>query len=140
MAMKTGAAAKSTLSEINVTPLVDVMLVLLIIFMVTTPMMNQGIPIQLPQTSRQANLSLNLQEASIVTVAENGVVYIDERRIPQERLEIILTRLYDELSAKDVYLRGDRRVPYGEVVKVLSTMKKVGISRVGMVTEVYEVP
>ncbi len=139
MGMSSKPDSGGSLAEINVTPLVDVMLVLLIIFMVTTPMMNQGIPVQLPKASQQI-VEMNMEESSIVTVARDGKIYIDERPIPADKLEFILRRLKSELSMKDVFIRGDRRVPYGDVITVLDVMKKVGIHRVGMVTEIYEGP
>jgi biopolymer transport protein TolR len=139
MAMSSAAGDKGSMSEINVTPLVDVMLVLLIIFMVTTPMMSQGIPVQLPQAGRQ-NIEMNLEESTILTVTRDGTVYIDDREVPRDKLEFQLRRLYGELAVRSVFLRGDRRVAYGEVVRVLDLMKKVGLTRVGMVTELYEGP
>jgi biopolymer transport protein TolR len=139
MSMSTGGGDKGSLSEINVTPLVDVMLVLLIIFMVTTPMMSQGIPVQLPQASQQS-IDMNMDESTILTIAKDGTVYLDDRPIPADRLEFQLRRLHGELAVRNLFLRGDRRVPYGEVVRVLDMMKRVGLTKVGMVTEVYEGP
>jgi biopolymer transport protein TolR len=137
MAMSSGD--KGSMSEINVTPLVDVMLVLLIIFMVTTPMMSQGIPVQLPQAGKQ-NIEMNMEQSTILTVTKDGTVYIDDRPVPADKLEFQLRRLYGELAVRSIFLRGDRRVAYGEVVRVLDLMKKVGLSKVGMVTELYEGP
>jgi biopolymer transport protein TolR len=139
MGMSTGGGGGS-MSEINVTPLVDVMLVLLIIFMVTTPMMSQGIPVQLPQSTQQQNVEMNMDDSTILTITKDGTVYLDDRPIPADRLEFQLRRLYGELAVRNIFLRGDRRVPYGEVVRVLDMMKRVGLSRVGMVTELYEGP
>jgi len=130
---------KGSMSEINVTPLVDVMLVLLIIFMVTTPMMSQGIPVQLPQAAKQA-IDMNIEESTILTITRDGKIYIDDRPIPKDKLEFQLRRLYGDLAVRSVFLRGDRRVEYGEVVYVLDLMKKVGLTKVGMVTELYEGP
>ena len=138
MAMSVGGD-KGSMSEINVTPLVDVMLVLLIIFMVTTPMMSQGIPVQLPQAAKQA-IDMNIEESTILTITRDGKIYIDDRPIPKDKLEFQLRRLYGDLAVRSVFLRGDRRVEYGEVVYVLDLMKKVGLTKVGMVTELYEGP
>ena len=138
MGMSTGGD-KGSMSEINVTPLVDVMLVLLIIFMVTTPMMSQGIPVQLPQAAKQA-IDMNIEESTILTITRDGKIYIDDRPIPKDKLEFQLRRLYGDLAVRSVFLRGDRRVEYGEVVFVLDLMKKVGLTKVGMVTELYEGP
>ena len=138
MGMSTGGD-KGSMSEINVTPLVDVMLVLLIIFMVTTPMMSQGIPVQLPQAAKQA-IDMNIEESTILTITRDGKIYIDDRPIPKDKLEFQLRRLYGDLAVRSVFLRGDRRVEYGEVVYVLDLMKKVGLTKVGMVTELYEGP
>ena len=127
------------MSEINVVPYIDVMLVLLIIFMVTTPMMSQGIPVQLPQAAKQA-IDMNIEESTILTITRDGKIYIDDRPIPKDKLEFQLRRLYGDLAVRSVFLRGDRRVEYGEVVYVLDLMKKVGLTKVGMVTELYEGP
>jgi biopolymer transport protein TolR len=139
MSMSTGGESGGSMSEINVTPLVDVMLVLLIIFMVTTPMMSQGIPVELPQAGKQS-IDMNMDESTIVTIAQDGMVYIDDRAVPADKLEIQLRRLYGELAVRNIFLRGDRRVPYGEVVRVLDMMKRIGLTKVGMVTELYEGP
>jgi biopolymer transport protein TolR len=107
--------------------------------MVTTPMMSQGIPVQLPQAAKQA-IDMNIEESTILTITRDGKIYIDDRPIPKDKLEFQLRRLYGDLAVRSVFLRGDRRVKYGEVVYVLDLMKKVGLTKVGMVTELYEGP
>ena len=124
------------LSEINVTPLVDVMLVLLIIFMVTAPMMREGIKVSLPRTEG-GNLS-GEEERLIVTVTENKGIYLNEQKVDLLKLGRILTKIYENKSDKEVLLRADKAVPYGYVVKVMAKIKKAGIKRLGMVTEPLE--
>lgn len=119
------------LSEINVTPLVDVMLVLLVIFMVTAPLLQQGIEVNLPrETTKQAEV----EESSVVTITKKGDIYYNERLITlldlQRHMEILATRNRDA----EVYLRADEEVPYGAVVKVVSRIKRAGIERLGMIT------
>jgi len=122
---------RTVLSEINVVPLVDVMLVLLVIFMVTAPLLQQGIEVNLPrETTEQAEV----EESSVVTVTKKGNIYYNQRLISlldlQRHMEILATRNRDA----EVYLRADEEVPYGAVVKVMSRIKRAGIERLGMIT------
>jgi biopolymer transport protein TolR len=121
---------QTSLSEINVTPLVDVMLVLLIIFMVTAPMMQQGIDINLPQEVA-GNMDPS-QERLIITLAKNERMYLNERRIDLPELEQTLRQASG--VTREVFLRADKDVPYGWVVKVMATIKQAGIERLGIVT------
>ena len=123
---------RTVLSEINVTPLVDVMLVLLVIFMVTAPLLQQGIEVNLPrETTEQAEV----EESSVVTITKKGNIYYNQRLITlldlQRHMEILATRNRDA----EVYLRADEEVPYGAVVKVMSRIKRAGIERLGMITK-----
>ena len=120
------------LAEINVTPLVDVILVLLIIFMVTAPMMQRGIDVSLPQARSATGAE---EERLVVTVDRTNRVWLNETPVPlhllQERLEAAAKNLRDPF----VYLRADRAVPYGDVMAVMDRVKQAGIERVGLVTE-----
>jgi biopolymer transport protein TolR len=130
--MSLGPAQKpghTSLSEINVTPLVDVMLVLLIIFMVTAPMMQQGIDINLPQeVAGQIDPS---QERFIITLAKNERMYLNDRRIDLPELEHTLRQASG--VTREVFLRADKDIPYGLVVKLMAVIKQAGIERVGIV-------
>jgi biopolymer transport protein TolR len=121
---------RSVLSEINVTPLVDVMLVLLIIFMVTAPMLKQGIDVDLPHAKGK---SLPAEERIMIVMKRNGTIYLNDKKM---KLSQIVEKLRSVSKINpEVYLRADRRVPYGEVVKLMAEIKEAGIEKLGMVTE-----
>jgi biopolymer transport protein TolR len=122
------------LNEINVTPLVDVMLVLLIIFMVTAPMMKHGIDVALPQASERL-FPEGTEGRYILTVASDHQVYLDNRKIPLEHLEFKLRSLNTSSKIEALFLEADKSLPYGEVVQVMDIIKKAGIKTMGMVTK-----
>jgi biopolymer transport protein TolR len=121
------------LSEINVTPFVDVSLVLLIIFMVTAPMLEQGIDVKLPETTTQ-NLRLR-EEPLVMTVRKDGKIFLARREIPIAELEEKLRAILEGQDQKEIYLRADSAVPYGVVVKALAAARAAGADKLGMVTE-----
>jgi len=121
--------------DINVTPFVDVMLVLLIIFMVTAPMLQRGVDIQLPQ---EAGEKADLSKGAVISIKKNKEIYLGKEMIPIDKLEKRLKDLYNKERLRDVYLRADRTLPYGYVVKAMAKIKKAGIQRLGMVTEFME--
>jgi biopolymer transport protein ExbD len=127
-----GRPLGGALAEINVTPLVDVVLVLLIIFMVTAPMMQRGIDVALPQAQSAAGAE---EERLIVTLDRTNRVWLNESPVPLNLLEERLTAAAEGLAAPFVYLRADRAIPYGEVMAVMDRIKRSGIERVGLVTE-----
>jgi biopolymer transport protein TolR len=122
-----------TIAQINVTPLVDVMLVLLVIFMVTAPIIQQGVSVELPKT-RAAPLS-SAEEPLVVGVAANGAVYLNDNPIVLDALRSKLVAVERERPGRQVFLRADRKVPYGDVVRVIAAVKEAGVTRLGMVTE-----
>jgi biopolymer transport protein TolR len=124
---------RGTMAEINVTPLVDVMLVLLIIFMVTAPMMQQGVQVNLPKADTKA---MNpAEETVVVTVDKNNKVFINKDETPEGDLRSKLTEMFASRTKKEVFLKADASVPYGEVVGIMADIKGAGIERLGMVTE-----
>jgi len=126
----------SMLGEINVTPLVDVMLVLLIIFMVTAPLLTQGVDVNLPQASAKALRSD--EERLIITVDANSRVFVGKQPVEFNRLGGALREIIARRTDRQVYFRADRSVPYGFVVKVIAEVRNSGIEKLGMVTEPLE--
>ncbi|ACM19461.1 biopolymer transport membrane protein, TolR-related [Geotalea daltonii FRC-32] len=124
---------RSTMSQINVTPLVDVMLVLLVIFMVTAPMMQQGVQVNLPKADTKALAPQ--EETVIVTLERSGSIFINKAEVPQGELKTRLAGMFASRAKKEVFLKADKDVPYGEVVKTMAEIKGAGIERLGMVTE-----
>jgi len=123
----------SALSEINVTPLVDVMLVLLIIFMVTAPMLQQGVDVDLPRVAAR-ELPLDAEQL-IVSITKNRQVHLNRAPLTIPQLRAKLEAIYKEKPRKEVFLRADKDVPYGFVVETMAAIRASGIERVGMVTE-----
>lgn len=130
--MQLGSGNDSLMSEINVTPFVDVMLVLLIIFMVTAPMMVQGVDVDLPTATAQ---SLPTDEQNLIVSIDGDMkVYINEQEVSAAFLAEKLEAIMENLDKKDVYLKADKKVPYGVVVNVMSQIKKAGVTSLGMIT------
>ena len=120
------------MSEINVTPMVDVMLVLLIIFMVAAPLLTVGVPIDLPETQAKA---LNAQTQPItVSVNEGGQIYLQETEIPLEEIVPKLTAIAQAGYDERIYVRGDRTADYGTVMKVMARISAAGYKNLGLVT------
>jgi biopolymer transport protein TolR len=120
-------------AEINVTPFVDVVLVLLIIFMVTAPMMQQGIDVDLPKTTTQ-NLRVH-NEPLIITVKKDGTYFLANTSVTEKELGAKLTAILAGLDDKGVFLRADKSADYGSVVKALAAARLAGATKLGMVTE-----
>jgi biopolymer transport protein TolR len=124
---------RGTMSNINVTPLVDVMLVLLVIFMVTAPMMQQGVQVNLPKAQAK---SLNAQEETVVvSMDRSGKTFINSLEISPGELKTKLAAMFETKTKKEVFLKADKDVPYGEVVRAMAEIKGAGIERLGMITE-----
>jgi biopolymer transport protein TolR len=132
MGMSTGSG-KGPLSEINVTPLVDVMLVLLIIFMVSAPMMTTGIDVDLPKT-HAAQMDVEEQKL-LLTITKEQKVYLGETEVPYDRLEQALTTNTRLQRERELYLQADENVPYGFVARVMALVRKGGIEKLGLVTD-----
>jgi len=123
------------ISEINVTNLVDVVLVLLIVFMISAPLLQSGIDIDLPTTKA---VSEELSEGVVITVNEKGGIFIDDVFCRAEQLEEKLTAYLGKKKVNAIYLRGDKDVAYGVVVDVIARLKKIGFVNVGLVTKPYD--
>jgi len=131
--MTYGGKNKHLMSDINVTPFVDVMLVLLIIFMVTAPMMVQGVNVSLPETTSEQLPSK--EEPLVITIDINNKVYINDYQVTIDFLQEKLIKIFKGRGDREVYLRADKGIPYGMVVRVMSEIKGAGVERLGMVTE-----
>ena len=131
--MKSGDNNDSFMSEINVTPLVDVMLVLLIIFMVTAPMMVQGLDVALPQVTAKALETK--EEQLMITVNKDQQVFINDFQVTVDTLQDKLAKILQGRTNPEVYLKADRDVPYGVVAQVMAQIKDAGVDKLGMVTE-----
>ncbi len=138
MAFKFGSSSNddddALLGDINVTPLVDVMLVLLIIFMVTAPMLHQGIEVALPKATAES-LPQRSDDPLVLSIRRDGMVFVRDTPVHATQLVDRLKSLLQGRSDQSVYLKGDRDVPYGKVMEVLDLLHQGGIQRVGMVTE-----
>lgn len=121
-----------TISQINVTPFVDVMLVLLVIFMVTAPIIQQGVQVNLPQTKAAA--LPGREEQLVVAIARNGKIYLNDNQMSLAELGRKLSSIRKLQPNKEVYLRADQDVRYGVVVKTIAEIKQAGIEKLGMVT------
>jgi biopolymer transport protein TolR len=131
--MSFSSGGKGPLSEINVTPLVDVMLVLLIIFMVSAPMMTTGLEVDLPKT--RAPRMDREEEKLLLTITKEQKVFLGETEVPYDHLEQALTTNDRLQRDKEVYLQADETVPYGFVAKVMALVRRGGIDKVGLVTD-----
>jgi biopolymer transport protein TolR len=128
-----GRGARTTMSEINVTPMVDVMLVLLVIFMVTTPLIQQGVKVNLPET-RAAPVEA-ADKKLIISIDKTQRVFIGEAEVPLAQLEEKLKANHKAQTDKELYLHADRDLPYGVVVDVMAQAQRAGIANLGMITD-----
>lgn len=134
MAIQSGS--DRLMSDINVTPFVDVMLVLLIIFMVTAPMMVQGVDVALPEVS--ATPMVTEKENLTVTIDREANIYINDFQVRMDFLKDKLEKILAGKSDREVFFRADKDVPYGIVVGVMAEIKAAGVDRLGMVTDPFD--
>jgi biopolymer transport protein TolR len=126
------------LSEINVTPFVDVMLVLLIIFMIAAPMMMQGIDVDLPETTTQPIRAQD--EPLILSVKKDGAIFLGRQAIAPGELQAKLQAVFDSREDRELYLRADKDAPYGAVAKAMGAARTAGAKKLGIVTEPETTP
>jgi biopolymer transport protein TolR len=122
------------LADINVTPLVDVMLVLLIIFMITAPMLHQGVEVALPRADAET-LPLRVEDPLVLTVNRDGLVYVEDTPVHPSQIAERLLPILERRGDDTVFLKGDRDVAYGRVIEVLDLLHQAGVTRIGMITE-----
>jgi biopolymer transport protein TolR len=131
--MDVGEGRSDLISDINVTPLVDVMLVLLIIFMVTAPMMIHGVKVNLPITESKSIKSK--EDPLILSITKKRLIFIEDYNVTFNALKGKLKKIVANRAEKEILLQADKDVPYGFVMEVMSQVKEAGISKVGMITE-----
>lgn len=131
--MVSGKQPRTALAEINVTPLVDVMLVLLIIFMITAPMLQQELDVNLPIATGTTHPSR--EDQIVLTVTKDGKIYLNQTVYTLEALRPKLQALYQNRHNQTLFLRADTEVRYGAVVQVMDEVKKAGIVQLGMITQ-----
>ncbi len=129
-----GSDEEQVLSDINVTPLVDVMLVLLIIFMITAPMLHQGVQVTLPRAEAE-NLPTKAENPLILVINRDGLVYLGKEPIHPSQLGERLLPMLQARGEDTVFIKGDTHVEYGRVIQVLDLLHQAGITKIGMVTE-----
>lgn len=127
-----GGKSRAMMSEINITPMVDVMLVLLIIFMVTTPMMQQGLDVELPETASSG--SATSDEPFVLEIRKNRKIFVGDQQIPEADLQSRLSAIFETRKNKQVYLQADKAVDYGFVAETMADIRAAGIFNIGLVT------
>ena len=127
-----GSKTRATLSEINVTPLVDVMLVLLIMFMVTTPLMQQGIEVDLPKTSA-SGVDMN-EEPFVLVIGSDQKMTIAKTKISMGEIRPKLKAIFENKKNKQIYIQADRKVDYGFVAEAMAEVRAAGIFNIGLIT------
>jgi biopolymer transport protein TolR len=140
MGMKTNNdEGRTVLSEINVTPFVDVMLVLLVIFMVTAPILYQGVDVNLPRVESKPMPAAEREKKVVITLNDKGEIFIEKKQYSLSELKVEIRTLIrthgKRIEDEDVFLRADSNVPYGTVMEVMAEIKKAGVNRLGLVTE-----
>jgi biopolymer transport protein TolR len=134
--MKLSKDSKTPLSEINIIPLVDVMLVLLIIFMITAPMMQHGMNIDIPKVTTKPLPTK--EEPQILSITSNKELVLNEKKLDIKDLRAAVQFLFTNKSNKEIYLRADKNVPYGFVVTCMGIVKEAGVEKVNIVTKPAE--
>ncbi len=130
-----GETDEAAMADINVTPLVDVMLVLLIIFMITAPMLHQGYEVALPQTVSPETIPMLSDDPLVLSVKTDGMVYIRDEPVHPTRLLDRLGAILDQRDDKQVFIKGDRNITYGQFIEIVGILNDGGIQRLGLVAE-----
>jgi len=136
MGLNSSKTRGGLVSEINVTPLVDVMLVLLIIFMITAPMMTQGLEVDLPETTAKS-LNQN-EEPLVVTLQKDGQIIFKKIKMGQEMFRQELEKAHGQNAEQSIFLKADKEVAYGAVITIMADIKTAGFDKLGMITQPKE--
>jgi len=132
------AGSYRPMSEINVTPMVDVMLVLLVVFMITAPLLTVGVPVDLPKT--RSSVIIGDDEPLVVTVNAEGKLFLQETEVALDKLVARLVAITENRVETRIFVRGDRRIAYGEVMEIMSRINLAGYKRVALITELPREP
>ena len=138
MAFSMNKQSRAPMADINVTPLVDVMLVLLIIFMVTAPMLQEGVSVELPQAKGAPLDKVQQNDEIIISVSGNGEIYVNEKKTTETQLADLILQSLKDRPSREVFLRADKAVQYGTVVRIMGNLKAAGVSNLGMITTPQE--
>jgi biopolymer transport protein TolR len=131
--MEVADSQEQTMSQINVTPFVDVMLVLLVIFMVAAPLLQLGIEVNLPEASKK---ELHVpREQVVLTIRNDESLFLNTERVSLEQLPERLQALYDGQGEKEIFVQADRQVPYGSVARAMGIVQEAGVNQMGLITE-----
>lgn len=122
----------TSLSEINVTNLVDVTMVLLIIFMITAPLLRKGMEVQLPKSNAA---DVHAKQGTLVSLNRDGIISIDDERVSPDNFATVLLKKYSARNQQQVMLQADKAVPYGKVIELMDKIKSVGINNLGLIVE-----
>ena len=136
MAFKFKSSSREAISEINVTPFVDVMLVLLIIFMVTAPLLTVGVQVDLPESA--ADSLPDDQEPLTISINSKGEIYIQEHQVTYQKMIPKLLAIAKNRTDTRIYVRGDKNINYGRVLEVMGTLSGAGFSKVALISEPYK--
>jgi len=132
MAISVGKAGEVT-SEPNVVPLCDVLLVLLIIFMVVTPLIQKGVDVRLPDALNTINMPENPEV--VLSIRKDGTIYVNQEQATEENLQTILEEAFLTATEKKLYLRADQNLEYGKIIDIIEILKNAGIEIIGIITE-----
>ncbi len=138
MAFSLNRSSRAPMADINVTPLVDVMLVLLIIFMVTAPMLQEGVSVELPSAKGEPIEKAQQRDEVIISVSGAGSIYVNDKAVTEDQLATVVLDATKDKPNRDVFLRADKTVPYGVVVRIMASLKTAGIANLGMITTPQE--
>ena len=131
----TGDSDESSMADINVTPLVDVMLVLLIIFMITAPMLHRGVEVALPKTAAADEIPMRVDDPLVLSIRTDGLIYLRDQPIHPSQLIERLEPLLAASDDKQVFVKGDRNITYGQFIEVVGLLRQGGIQNIGLVAE-----